>query len=166
MFRRIEDFEKTWLRESEATLSLLSYLTDASLERRVNSKGRSLGFLAWHLTQTIREMLSRAGLQVAGADADAPRPKTAEALKQAYGEAACSVSGAVRRAWSDDMLDGCLEMYGEQWERGKILASLILHQAHHRGQMTVLMRQAGLPVPGIYGPSYEEWATIGLPPMQ
>jgi uncharacterized damage-inducible protein DinB len=39
---------------------------------------------------------------------------------------------------------------------------LIQHQAHHRGQMTVLMRQAGLPVPGIYGPSKEEWANFGM----
>lgn len=43
-------------------------------------------------------------------------------------------------------------MYGEIWARGLTLFYLITHQAHHRGQMTVLMRQAGLPVPGIYGP--------------
>jgi uncharacterized damage-inducible protein DinB len=28
--------------------------------------------------------------------------------------------------------------------------------------MTVLMRQAGLKVPGIYGPSREEWVKIGM----
>lgn len=28
--------------------------------------------------------------------------------------------------------------------------------------MTVLMRQAGLTVPGIYGPAKEEWATFGM----
>ena len=31
--------------------------------------------------------------------------------------------------------------------------TLINHQNHHRGQMTVLMRQAGLTVPGVYGPA-------------
>jgi uncharacterized damage-inducible protein DinB len=166
MFRRIEDFARLWRQESEATLSLLSYLNDEALTQRVNSKGRSLGFLAWHLTQSMRDMAARAGLPIAGPDADTPRPQSAEVMKQAYGEAACSVVGAVRQAWSDDTLDQRQEMYGEQWERGKILSALILHQAHHRGQMTVLMRQAGLPVPGLYGPSYEEWATIGLPPME
>ena len=30
----------------------------------------------------------------------------------------------------------------------------------------VLMRQAGLGVPGIYGPSKEEWATMGMPPQE
>jgi uncharacterized damage-inducible protein DinB len=34
-------------------------------------------------------------------------------------------------------------MYGEMWAKGKILAVLIGHQAHHRAQMTVLMRQSG-----------------------
>jgi uncharacterized damage-inducible protein DinB len=37
------------------------------------------------------------------------------------------------------------------------------HQAHHRGQMTVLMRQAGLTVPGVYGPAREERAQWGTP---
>jgi hypothetical protein len=29
--------------------------------------------------------------------------------------------------------------------------------------MTVLMRQAGLKVPGIYGPAKEEWSIYGAP---
>ena len=56
-------------------------------------------------------------------------------------------------------------MYGETWSRGMTLFYLILHQAHHRGQMEVLMRQAGLKVPGIYGPAREEWAAFGIPAL-
>ena len=44
--------------------------------------------------------------------------------------------------WTDDTLRTKDDMYGEQWARGYTLTSLILHQVHHRGQMTVLMRQA------------------------
>jgi uncharacterized damage-inducible protein DinB len=29
--------------------------------------------------------------------------------------------------------------------------------------MTVLMRQAGIKVPGVYGPAKEEWAAYGMP---
>jgi uncharacterized damage-inducible protein DinB len=43
------------------------------------------------------------------------------------------------------------------------LGALVGHQTHHRGQMTVLMRQAGLVVPGIFGPAREEWAKMGMP---
>jgi hypothetical protein len=52
-------------------------------------------------------------------------------------------------------------MYGEEWAKGFVLQCLILHQAHHRGQMEVLMRQAGLKVTGIYGPAEEEWSANG-----
>ena len=57
-------------------------------------------------------------------------------------------------------------MYGDKWKRGITLNVLITHQAHHRGQMTVLMRQAGLKVPGVYGPSREEWAGTGAAPPE
>ena len=57
-------------------------------------------------------------------------------------------------------------MYGEKWPRGMSLSALMAHETHHRGQMTVLMRQAGLPVPGVYGPAKEEWAAMGAPAMQ
>jgi hypothetical protein len=32
--------------------------------------------------------------------------------------------------------------------------------------MTVLMRQAGLVVPGVYGPAREEWAVYGMPTQE
>jgi uncharacterized damage-inducible protein DinB len=54
-------------------------------------------------------------------------------------------------------------MYGEKWTRAMALRALIQHEVHHRGQMTVLMRQAGLTVPGVYGPAREEWAAYGMP---
>jgi len=49
-------------------------------------------------------------------------------------------------------------MYGDRWKRGVTLLALLMHQAHHRGQMTVVMRLAGLKVPALYGPAREEWA--------
>lgn len=39
-----------------------------------------------------------------------------------------------------------------------LLLFLIQHQIHHRGQMI----KAGLMVPGIYSPSKDEWANIGM----
>lgn len=43
------------------------------------------------------------------------------------------------------------------------LRCLVFHQIHHRGELIVLMRQAGLRVPGLYGPAKEDWATYGIP---
>jgi uncharacterized damage-inducible protein DinB len=53
-------------------------------------------------------------------------------------------------------------MYGQMWVRGKTLGVLVTHQIHHRGQLTVLLRLAGLKVPGVYGPAKEEWAKMGM----
>jgi uncharacterized damage-inducible protein DinB len=40
---------------------------------------------------------------------------------------------------------------------GGLLRSIMLnHWYHHRGQLTVYLRQVGVPVPSIYGPSADE----------
>lgn len=72
----------------------------------------------------------------------------------------------VKEKWTDEILLQETNMYGETWKMGKVLAMLVIHQSHHRGQMTVLMRQAGLQVPGVYGPSREEWASMGMEPQE
>ena len=40
---------------------------------------------------------------------------------------------------------------------GALLRSIMLnHWYHHRGQLSVYLRQVGVPVPSIYGPSADE----------
>jgi uncharacterized damage-inducible protein DinB len=70
----------------------------------------------------------------------------------------------VKGTWTDATLLEDDEMYGERWKRGFTLLALVKHEIHHRAQMTVLMRQAGLKVPGIYGPALEEWGAFGQEP--
>jgi uncharacterized damage-inducible protein DinB len=70
----------------------------------------------------------------------------------------------VRTHLTDDDLARMVPMYGESWSLGQVLLALVVHEIHHRGQMTVLMRQAGLVVPGVYGPAREEWASLGMQP--
>jgi uncharacterized damage-inducible protein DinB len=130
----------------------------------VSPQDRTLGRLAWHVTTTVREMMERTGLRVAGPPHDAPVPGTAGEIASAYEEAARSLADVVERTWDDAALKLEDEMYGDKWKRGFTLAALIHHQIHHRGQMTVLMRQAGLAVPGVYGPAREEWSKMGMPP--
>jgi uncharacterized damage-inducible protein DinB len=162
MIRRVEDFALSWARETEATLKLFRACTDASLSRPVAPGGRTLGRIAWHIVQTLPEMMGQAGLALAGPAHDAPVPALAT-IVEAYEQAARAVGDAVGARWTDAMLEEQVPMYGESWRRGDVLTSLVVHQAHHRGQMTVLMRQAGLAVPGLYGPAAEEWAAMGMP---
>jgi len=163
MFRRVDDFLKAWEHERASTLKVLAVLTDASLAQAVTSEGRTLGRLAWHLATTPAEMMERTGLKVGGPSHESPPPKASAAILATYEAASKAVADGVAE-WTDATLAVQDEMYGEKWARGQTLQALIVHQAHHRGQMTVLMRQAGLNVPGVYGPSREEWTAFGMQP--
>jgi uncharacterized damage-inducible protein DinB len=94
-----------------------------------------------------------------------PVPAAAK-IAGAYETTARSLLEAIKKEWTDATLSVVDDMYGEKWPRGLTLQILIDHEVHHRGQMTVLMRQAGLVVPGIYGPAREEWAGFGAPPPE
>ena len=166
MYVTVDQFLQDWKKESEATRRILSSLSDASLRQRVGPEGRTLGFLAWHIVLTLGEMGGKAGLAVEAPSEDSPDPPRAAEIVSAYKAASDSLALHVREEWRDDMLGGEISMYGSSWRRGDVLDSLVHHQIHHRGQMTVLMRQAGLVVPGIYGPAREEWAKMGMPAMR
>jgi uncharacterized damage-inducible protein DinB len=163
MYRRIEDFLLSWEYESASTSKIMSAMTDDSLKQPVAPGHRNLGRIAWHLALTISEMMGKTGLPVEGPGEEAPVPGTAAAIKQAYDDASASLAREMKSRWNDETLEVEDDLYGEAWKRGMTITALVMHQAHHRGQMTVLMRQAGLKVPGIYGPTLEEWASYGQP---
>ncbi len=164
MFRRVSDFLASWDQERKATLKILKALDDRSLQQAAGADHRTLGRLAWHITVTIPEMMERTGLRLTGPAQDAPPPTRAAEIVQCYDGASQSLADQVRASWDDSTLEVQDDMYGERWPRAKTLSALIAHQTHHRGQMTILMRQAGLQVPGVYGPSREEWSAFGMEP--
>jgi uncharacterized damage-inducible protein DinB len=166
MYRTIQDFLTDWIQENESTLKMFKNLTDSSLNQRVSANGRTLGFLAWHIVLTLGEMGEKAGLKVDAPPENAHDPKEASVIVAAYEKAGASVAAEVKQKWNDGMLAEEIDMYGEKWTRSATLNSLVKHQIHHRAQLTVLMRQAGLIVPGIYGPSREEWSQFGMPAPQ
>ena len=157
MYRSIADFTQDFAYERGMTRKLFDSLTPASLEQIVSPGGRTLGTLAGHIIHTLVEMPGVAGLVVEPAPADLP-------LGEQYSLTAQRLNDAVAAQWTDAGLAEEVPMYGgEMWKRSQVLNATVKHEVHHRAQMTVLMRQAGLTVPGIYGPSGEEWEAMGLP---
>ena len=166
MYTTIEEFLNDWKYETESTIKMMNNLTDESLNQKVTPEGRSLGFIAWHLAQTTPEMMGKTGLNVDGPKEDEPVPSTAKEIIAGYEKAANSLSEQLSKNWTDGILNEEDEMYGFKWKKGMTLMYLGLHLAHHRGQMTVLMRQAGLRVTGVYGPAKEEWSEMGMEPLK
>lgn len=162
MFRTMSDFVSVWSSELEATQKILKHLTDASLTREVSPQVRTLGRMAWHLVTTLPEMMGRTGLRLNGPAHDDPVPGAAKQILAAYNEAALSLLEQVKSGWTDATLEVEDEMYGERWKRRMTLQALVFHQIHHRAQMTVVMRLAGLEVPGVYGPAKHEWSRMGM----
>jgi uncharacterized damage-inducible protein DinB len=166
MIRTISDFEHLWSAELERTQKVFKHLTNESLTKVIHPNVRTLGRLAWHITTTIPEISGKMGLALAGPKENDPIPATAREIFKAYSDAAISLLEEVKKNWTDATLEVVDDMYGQKWKRGDSLQGFILHQIHHRGEMIVLMRIAGLAIPGLYGPTREEWAQYGMQPPE
>ena len=162
MFLSLSTFLQVWEKEEKSTERILEALTNDSLNQSITEQDRTLGRIVWHLVTTIPEMMSRTGLTFESIDKEAPVPKTAQEISKYYREVSNAVVTAIKAQWNDQTLLERRDMYGEPWTIGTTLSALIDHQIHHRGQMTVLMRQAGLKVPGILGPAREDWSQMGM----
>ncbi|MDM5248546.1 DinB family protein [Lysinibacillus sp. G4S2] len=162
MFQTLDHFLKSWEFEAGATQKLLNNLTDESLEQEITSQNWTLGRIAWHTVTAIRIITSNTNLTFEAPSKDYPVPTSAQFITDSYHEASNAFVQALKTQWNDHTMNESIEFIGQQMPNGSLLMFLIQHQSHHRGQMTVLMRQAGLIVPGIYGPAKEEWANFGM----
>lgn len=167
MFRRVEDFKDIWKAEAEKTLAVFAAIPDAALGQAVGADHRDLRRMAWHLVESAAEMPHQVGIRIPefplrDGGLGAP-PATMAAIGDAYRRLSAALLDHLG-AWNNAELGRSFDCYGEKWSGGFLLWVLVTHQAHHRGQMTVLMRQAGLTVPDIYGPAREGWAAFGMQP--
>ncbi len=166
MYYKIEDFTKDWANEDEMTLKIFNAITEETAFKKPHEEIRSLARMAWHITETLTEMPAKGGLL----EEDVLEGKEISAEFKEIVDLYIKHSGilieAIKEKWNDKALTEKVELYGESWEKGKLLTVLLNHQIHHRAQMTIAMRLVGLKVPGIYGPAKEEWANFGMPPME
>jgi uncharacterized damage-inducible protein DinB len=166
MYYKISDFIEDWKYESESTIKMLSNLNDESLTAKFNNDIRTPGRLAWHIVTTLGEMAHRTGLTFKTVDENVPIPSTAKEIADEYKHTSDGLMKEISENWNDETLLLEDDMYGEMWKKGKTLGVLVTHQIHHRAQLTIVMRLAGLKVPGVYGPAKEEWVKYGMQPQE
>lgn len=154
MYRKPEDFVEDWIVSSAGTLAVMKAVTDEKMTQAIAEGHNSLAWLAWHLVGSAGMFGRFAGLQIPAPGKETPRPDSMAAITAKYEEVIEAYKNEAIQLTDEKMAEEIQGFMGPV-ARGKFLRALIDHQNHHRGQMTVLLRQAGLPVPGVMGPTKE-----------
>lgn len=167
MYGTVADFIKEWNKEAMLTQKVLEGLTDSSLNQQVYAEGRTLGRIAWHLTTTIPDYLSDFGLKINEVENKEQIPSSANVMVKTFQKTSEDAVKVIEEQWTDEDLKKRQIAFGREESNAQILMGLIKHIIHHRGQMTVLMRQAGIKPFGVYGPPKEDWIQFGVenPPL-
>ena len=149
--------------EAQTTRRVLERVPDNQLAWRPHEKARTLGELALHVATVpggVAELVASPSPAQAPQFTD-PSPKSARGADPgARPEHRESEEGARRHGrrgamatWR--MMQGERELFAIP--RVALLRSIMLnHWYHHRGQLTVYLRELGVPIPSIYGPSADE----------
>ncbi len=162
MYTSIAEFIEEWNQEASLTQKILDALTDTSLHQQVAPEDRTLGRIAWHVVTSTPGMLSEFGLNIGMVKNANTVPPTANEIAATFRQVSKAGADAISQQWTDASLKESNNVFGRNLEKAAMLSLFMKHMIHHRGQITVLMRQAGLSVPGIYGPAREEWRGIGM----
>ncbi len=161
MFRKLDDFYSAQQHHVAEFCKNIAALTPESLMFAAYDGSRTIGQLAWHIVQTIPEMMARTGLSLEF-DESLPIPNDPTEIARTYTEAHAKLAEVLKANWDDSSLEVEDELYGSKWKRGATLSVLLAHENHHHGQLTVMMRLASVPVHGVMGPSKEEWKMFGM----
>lgn len=156
MYRTVNDFVVDWAAAAKGTLRVLESLTDEKLDQAIVAGHSSLGWLGWHLATSPAFFAGLVDLDVNSAIGDKKEHVNVTDIVETYKRVVEKVKIEAEANLTDEKLVEKIESFAGETTRGALLRGLLDHQTHHRGQMTVLLRQAGLPVPGVMGPTKEE----------
>jgi uncharacterized damage-inducible protein DinB len=160
----LEAFLATWERETENTLKLIRALPPTQYDFRPDAGGRSLGELAWHLAEGDAYMsygIETGQFNMELKPPNIERPRTIEGLAPAFDRVHKDAVARIKKLKPED-LDRSLEFFGGPMAIRDILwNAIMMHNIHHRGQLSLMCRLAGGQPPGLYGPNREEMAAMG-----
>ncbi|GGP14121.1 DinB family protein [Oceanobacillus neutriphilus] len=156
MYRKLNDFLTEWSQSADGTKAVLKALEDEKLDQSIEEGHNSLGWLGWHLVNSPVFFMSLVGVNLESPYDPDQIPVKASEILEAYEDISKRVVEKAKEQLSDEALVNETGDFGGPAPKGSILRMLVSHQIHHRGQMTVLLRQAGLKVPGVMGPTKED----------
>jgi uncharacterized damage-inducible protein DinB len=148
--------------ETQTTRRVLERVPNEHLSWRPHAKARTLGQLALHVATVpggVAELASQSPAQAP--DFADPSPNSASELVPALEQSIARARKALRGMDDAAVMATWRLMRGDQevlaLPRVAFLRSVMLnHWYHHRGQLTVYLRELNVPIPSIYGPSADE----------
>ncbi len=158
MYRNLNDFIQEWERNSAGTLAIFESITDEKKQTAIVEGHSSLESLSWHLTTAPAYFMGQAQLSLDVELNPKNTPASISEIIDTYKAVIENVVKLARENLSDEKLLTEVNSHGQMTPIGAILRLMVDHQTHHRAQMQVLLRQAGLRVPGVMGPTKEDLA--------
>lgn len=158
----IDSFLQELEHEAKTTRRVLERVPDSQLGWRPHPKSRTLGELALHVAGTPGEVAKLAAQsEIQAPDFKDAVPTSAAELIPALDESIATARQLLGKM-DDATLNGTWRVKRNGQEvlampRAALLRSIMLnHWYHHRGQLSVYLRELGVAVPSIYGPSADE----------
>lgn len=159
MKNELELFREIWERENAKTMKLLESLPGDQYDFRPDADGRSLGELAWHLAEGEGYgtfAIEQGGFVRGEKPPGIERPRKVEDLAPAYARIHRDAVARVANLKPED-LDRSIDSFSgaPTTIREVLWGFMLLHGIHHRGQLTLLARQAGGKPVSPFGPTRE-----------
>ena len=160
----IDTLRAAWNAEAESTIRVLEALPSDQYDFRPDPKGRSIGELAWHLSEIdacLSIGIAEHRFRLEDEPPNLKRPREIKLLapgfRRIHEEAVARLASL-----SNEQLDEPVTYFdGQQLTVRDVLWTQLLHHLiHHRGQLVLLCRQGGGTPPGLFGPNREEMEAI------
>jgi uncharacterized damage-inducible protein DinB len=159
----LDRFRKVWDMEAQLTTKLLEALPTTQYDFRPDSAGRSLGEMAWHLSEIegyTSYGIANGAVTFQEAPPNIKRPREIALLAPGYRRVHEEAVARLADLTEAD-LDRELPFADRRMPiRDMLWGAILMHLIHHRGQLSLMCRLAGGMPPGIYGPNREETAAM------
>jgi uncharacterized damage-inducible protein DinB len=156
----IDTFRALWNAEAHSTTRLLEELPTDQYDFRPDPKGRSIGELAWHLSEIdacLSFGIAEGRFRLEDEPPDLKRPREIKLLAPGYLRVHEQAVARLENLENDQLDDSVTFFDGRRLMIRDVLWSELLHHlVHHRGQLVLMCRMAGGTPPGLYGPNREE----------
>ena len=160
----VETFRTVWDQEAQNTIRVLEALPTDQYDFRPDPKGRSLGELAWHLSEIdacLSFGVAERRFDLEDTLPELQRPREIKLLAPGYRRVHELAMARLQGLTNDHLGESVTFFDGQPMTIRDVLWVVLLHHLiHHRGQLVMMCRTAGGAPPGIYGPNREEMQAI------